>query len=404
MIEVYLLTISGYNRPGLCARITDILATQDADILDIGQSVIHETLSLGMLIGVRPSVGIDLVEAKLESLLVAYDVRLRIVPVSIEDYEKWVADHGAPKHIITLISRQLTAKNIQAVSQVLADYSLDIHHIQRLTGRVPIASVSNQTQACVEFVARGSVQSVEQLRTKLMALGSQLDADIAYQADDIYRRNRRLVVFDMDSTLIQEEVIDELAKQAGVGEQVAQITEAAMRGEIDFKESLKQRVASLKGLPESVLHEISLKLNLNEGADRLVATLSRLGFKTAILSGGFTYFGHYLSKKLGIDYVHANELEIVDGILTGQVIGDIVDGERKASLLRDIAANHDLVLEQTIAVGDGANDLPMLSIAGMGIAFHAKPLVQASASYAVSNLGLDAILYLMGMSDTEVPE
>ena len=404
MIQIYLLTISGYNRSGVFARITDILSKQDADILDVGQSVIHETLSLGMLIGVAPDIGIDAIEEELDKLLSTYDVRLRIAPVAVEDYEKWVADHGAPKHIVTLISRQLTASNLQAVSQILADHSLDIHHIQRLTGRVPIADMSEQTQACVEFVARGSVDSVEQLRSKLMALGSQLDADIAYQEDNIYRRNRRLVVFDMDSTLIQEEVIDELAKYAGVGEQVSKITESAMRGEIDFKESLRQRVASLKGLPESVLHEISENLNLNEGADRLVATLGRLGFKTAILSGGFTYFGNYLSEKLGIDYVHANELEIVDGVLTGRVLGDIVDGERKASLLREIAAAHGLVLGQTIAVGDGANDLPMLSIAGMGIAFHAKPLVQASANYAVSNLGLDAILYLMGMSDTEVPE
>ena len=357
-----------------------------------------------MLISVQSEEGLTTIRSKLEELLATYDVRLRVRDVSLEGYTQWVSGHGSPKHVVTLLSRQLTAKNIQAVSQVLADHELDIHHIRRLTGRVPIEAVSDQTQACVEFIARGSVPSIKGLRAELMELGSNLDADIAYQEDNIYRRNRRLVVFDMDSTLIQEEVIDELAKRAGVGEEVSKITEAAMRGEIDFKESLKRRVASLEGLPESVMLDIARNLNLNEGADRLVSTLRKLGFKTAILSGGFTFFGRYLSKRLDIDYVHANELEIVDGVLTGRVIGDIVDGVKKAALLKEIAASLGFGLEQTIAVGDGANDLPMLSTAGMGIAFHAKPLVQASASYAVSNLGLDAILYLMGMSDTEASE
>ena len=291
--------------------------------------------------------------------------------------------------------------NIQAVSAVLAQHGLDIYHVRRLTGRVPIEAISQQNQACVEFIARGSVDSVQVLRNELMALGSGLDADIAYQEDNIYRRHRRLVAFDMDSTLIQEEVIDELAKRAGAGERVAKITEAAMRGDIDFKESLRQRVASLEGLSESVLAEIAVNLNLNEGAYRLMSGLRRMGLKTVILSGGFTYFGRYLSEKLGIDFVHANELEIVDGKMTGRVVGDIVDGERKAALLREIAGEQGLGLEQTIAVGDGANDLPMLSVAGMGIAFHAKPVVQASANYTLSNLGLDAILYLMGVSDNE---
>ena len=401
MPHIYLLTISGYNRPGLCSQITQVLADCQVEILDIGQSVIHDTLSLGMLVATGSESDLIETQSTLDKLLAACDARLRVRAVSAEDYRHWVDGHGQPKHVITLLSRKMAATNIQAVSAVLAQHGLDIYHVRRLTGRVPIEAISQQNQACVEFIARGSVDSVQVLRNELMALGSGLDADIAYQEDNIYRRHRRLVAFDMDSTLIQEEVIDELAKRAGAGERVAKITEAAMRGDIDFKESLRQRVASLEGLSESVLAEIAVNLNLNEGAYRLMSGLRRMGLKTVILSGGFTYFGHYLSEKLGIDFVHANELEIVDGKMTGRVVGDIVDGERKAALLREIAGEQGLGLEQTIAVGDGANDLPMLSVAGMGIAFHAKPVVQASANYTLSNLGLDAILYLMGVSDNE---
>ena len=401
MPHIYLLTISGYNRPGLCSQITQVLADCQVEILDIGQSVIHDTLSLGMLVATGSESDLIETQSTLDKLLAACDARLRVRAVSAEDYRHWVDGHGQPKHVITLLSRKMAATNIQAVSAVLAQHGLDIYHVRRLTGRVPIEAISQQNQACVEFIARGSVDSVQVLRNELMALGSGLDADIAYQEDNIYRRHRRLVAFDMDSTLIQEEVIDELAKRAGAGERVAKITEAAMRGDIDFKESLRQRVASLEGLSESVLAEIAVNLNLNEGAYRLMSGLRRMGLKTVILSGGFTYFGRYLSQKLGIDFVHANELEIVDGKMTGRVVGDIVDGERKAALLREIAGEQGLGLEQTIAVGDGANDLPMLSVAGMGIAFHAKPVVQASANYTLSNLGLDAILYLMGVSDNE---
>ena len=401
MKHIHLLTISGYNRPGLCSQITAVLADFNVYILDIGQSVIHDTLSLGILVATQEDDDIAPMRTTLEKVLLECDAKLRVRNVSQEDYQAWVQGHGQPKHVITLLSRKMAAKNIQAVSQVLADHQLDIYHVRRLTGRVPLEKLSQQSQACVEFVARGSVVSAEVLRAELMQLGSNLDADIAYQEDNIHRRHRRLVAFDMDSTLIREEVIDELAKRAGAGEKVARITEAAMRGEIDFKESLRLRVQSLDGLPETVLADVAQCLNLNEGADRLLSGLRRMGLKTAIFSGGFTYFGRYLSKQLGIDYVHANELEIVDGQMTGRVLGDIVDGEKKAELLRTISSDLGFGLEQTIAVGDGANDLPMLSIAGMGIAFHAKPLVQASADYALSNLGLDAILYLMGISDNE---
>ncbi len=402
MIEkIFLLTISGENKPGMCTKITSVLANNDAEILDIGQAVIHDTLSLGLLIGISESLDINGLVSEIDQSLGQCDIRIKTVQISDQDYSHWVAGRGKPRHVITLIARTLSAHAIAEVSRVLANYGLDIYHVTRLTGRIPIDKIPEQTQACVEFIARGEVDSVTTLRTELMSLSSRLDVDLAYQEDNVYRRNRRLIVFDMDSTLIREEVIDELAKEAGVGEQVVEITEAAMRGELDFSQSLRKRVSLLEGLPESVLAKVASRLHVNDGADRLLSQLRQLGFKTAILSGGFDYFGNHLQKKLGIDYVYANKLEIVDGKLTGKVLGDIVDANRKAALLEQLAAEQGLTLQQTIAVGDGANDLKMLGIAGMGVAFHAKPLVRESADYALTNLGLDAILYLMGYSDKD---
>lgn len=402
MIEkIFLLTISGENKPGMCTQITSVLANNDAEILDIGQAVIHDTLSLGLLIGISGNKDVTKLVSAIEKALNHCDIRIKAVEISEQDYSHWVAGRGKPKHVITLIARTLSARAIAEVSRVLANYGLDIYHVTRLTGRIPVDKIPEQTQACVEFIARGEVDSVMSLRTELMSLSSQLGVDLAYQEDNVYRRNRRLIVFDMDSTLIREEVIDELAKEAGVGDQVVEITEAAMRGELDFRQSLKKRVSLLEGLPETVLEKVASQLHLNDGADRLIKQLRELGFKTAILSGGFDYFGNHLREKLGIDYVYANKLEIVDGKLTGRVLGDIVDADRKAALLAQLAAEQGLTLQQTIAVGDGANDLKMLGIAGMGVAFHAKPLVRESADYALTNLGLDAILYLMGYSDKD---
>lgn len=404
MNEIILMTISGKDRPGVTAAMTGILANFSVNILDIGQAVIHNTLSLGILIQVPTEAGASNLLRDLLFRAHELDMHVRFEPVNPEDYEQWVTGQGKSRHIITLLGRRISAVHISRVADIAARHGLNIDNINRLSGRVSLQDSQTEsvcTKACVEFSVRGIPPDASALRQAFLQAASDYDVDIAFQQDDIYRRNRRLVVFDMDSTLIEAEVIDELAKEAGVGAQVAEITEAAMRGEIDFNASFRKRVALLKGLDVTVLESVAARLKLTEGAETLVSQLKQLGFKTAILSGGFTYFAKGLQERLGFDYVYANELDVVDGKVTGEVTGEIVNGERKAQLLRQIAEREGLRLEQTIAVGDGANDLPMLSIAGLGIAFRAKPLVRESAKQAISTLGLDGILYLIGFRDRD---
>ena len=233
---------------------------------------------------------------------------------------------------------------------------------------------------------------------------SEIGLDVSFQKDDIYRRSRRLICFDMDSTLIETEVIDELAERAGMGDAVREITARAMRGENDFRESFTERVALLKGLDVSVMEEIARNLPITEGLERMMTILKRVGYKTAILSGGFTYFGNYLRQKYGFDYVYANELEIEQGKLTGRYVGEVVDGRRKAELLRLLCQFEEINIAQSVAVGDGANDLPMLNLAGLGIAFHAKPKVKATARQSISTIGLDGILYFLGLKDSRIEQ
>ena len=375
-----------------------LCAECQSDILDVGQSVIHDRLSIGLLVSVS-SERADRLQQSLEVMCQSEGLSLDWEHVTEDRYTDWVNAQGQPRYIVTLLARRVSAEHIAALGAVVYRHGLNIDGITRLSGRIPLGPVPPSSKACVEFSVRGQTADRAEFRRELMSVASRLDIDLAFQQDDMYRRNRRLVVFDMDSTLIEAEVIDELAKRAGVGEQVMSITDRAMRGELNFKDSFSERVALLKGLSASVLEDIAHTLPVTEGAAHLISVLRRLGYRTAIVSGGFTYFAKALQAQLGIDYVFANELDIENGVVTGRVTGDVVDGERKAQLLRQLAQAEDISLQQVIAVGDGANDLPMLSIAGLGIAFRAKPLVQEAAEQSISTLGLDAILYLLGISD-----
>lgn len=402
MRELLLINITGPDKPGLTSKITSILSGYHVPVLDIGQAVIHNHLSLGMLVEVPAESASSPVLKDLLFCAHTLGIQISFTPVEDTEYEDWVGEQGKPRHLLSLLSRRITAEQLERVSSLIASHHLNIDSINRLSGRIPLETGGNtHTKACVEFSIRGILENENLFREEMLAITDTLGIDIGFQEDSIFRRNRRLVVFDMDSTIITSEVIDELALEAGVGEEVAAITERAMRGELDFTASLQERVSKLKDLDEHVLETIARRLQLTEGAETLFHNLHNLGFKTAILSGGFTYFGHYLQKKLNIDYVYANTLEIEEGRLTGRVVGQIVDGKRKAELLELIAKKENIRLEQTIAVGDGANDLPMLGKAGLGIAFRAKPIVRERAKQAISTLGLDAILYLMGFRDRD---
>ena len=399
MNDILLITISGADQPGLTANITALLAQREVNILDIGQAVIHDSLSIGVLVEVPLEADRPAVVAAVESFAQGAGLKARFRDISPDSYTHWIDGQGRARYIITLLARKVTARQLSQVTGVVFRHQLNIDSINRLSGRIPLGELPALSKACVEFSVRGQLEDVAAFRRDLLEVASALDVDLAFQEDNKYRRNRRLVAFDMDSTLIEAEVIDELAREAGVGDEVIAITESAMRGELDFAESFRRRVALLKGLDSAALEAVAGRLKVTEGAEHLITTLREMGYKTAILSGGFTYFAHYLQQKLGIDYVYANELDIEDNKVTGEVKGDIVDGERKAQLLRQLAESQGINLQQVIAVGDGANDLPMLSIAGLGIAFRAKPLVKKSAEQSISTLGLDAILYLLGISD-----
>ena len=402
--EQILIRITGQDRPGLTAAVMGILARYNARILDIGQADIHSTLSLGILIRIDDTHSGQVMK---ELLFKAEELNVNIgfAPISDDEYESWVDHQGKNRYILTVIGRSLSAKQIAAATKIIAEQGLNIDFIRRMTGRMSIKYPERNVRACIEFSLRGTPKDRELMQSKLMHLASEQEIDFSFQRDDMYRRMRRLICFDMDSTLIQTECIDELAARAGVGDQVKAITERAMRGEIDFKESFTERVALLKGLDVSVMQDIAEHMPITEGADRLMSVLKRCGYKIAILSGGFTFFGEQLRRRYGIDYVYANELEIEEnGKLTGRYVGDIVDGKRKAELLKLIAQVEQVNLAQTIAVGDGANDLPMIAEAGLGIAFHAKPRVKATAQQSINNIGLDGVLYFLGFKDSYLGE
>ncbi|WP_299274396.1 phosphoserine phosphatase SerB [uncultured Psychroserpens sp.] len=400
--DIFLLNISGQDKPGLTSSLTGVLANYEAKVLDIGQANIHDTLSLGFLFEIEA--GNNSASVLKDLLFKAYElgVTAKFTPISLDDYERWVQLQGKDRYIITILGETLTAEQISKVTNVISERNLNIDAIKRLTGRTSLRKEEEYPRASIELSIRGKIDCKVDFTEKFMQISKELDVDIAFQEDNIFRRNRRLVCFDMDSTLIQAEVIDRLAEIAGVGDEVRAITESAMQGEIDFNESFIRRMKLLKGLKEEVLHDVAVNLPITKGAKRLIDTLKSYGFKTAILSGGFTYFGNYLKEKLGMDYVYANQLEIVDGVLTGSYIGDIVDGDKKAEYLKEIAKMEGIDIGQTIAVGDGANDLQMLNLAGLGIAFHAKPKVKDNAQSSISSIGLDGVLYLLGYHDRHI--
>ncbi|MEM0575012.1 phosphoserine phosphatase SerB [Flavobacterium polysaccharolyticum] len=400
--EIILLKVSGQDKLGVTAGLTSILATYGATILDIGQADIHDTLSLGILFEIEK--GSNSGPVLKDLLFKAYElgIKVKFTPVTIEDYENWVKAQRKQRYIINVLGEELTAVQLSAVTQILSNNKLNIDSIIRLTGRASVVEKEEYPRSCIQLSVTGSLLDKTAMTSSFMDVSRDLNVDISFQEDNMYRRNRRLVCFDMDSTLIQTEVIDELAELAGVGEEVRAITESAMNGEIDFSESFKKRMALLEGLSEEVLQNVAINLPITKGAHRLMKALKYYGYKTAILSGGFTYFGEYLQKELGIDYVYANQLEIKDGKLTGNYLGEIVDGQKKAEYLKSIAEKEGIHINQTIAVGDGANDLPMLNLAGLGIAFHAKPKVKESASTSISSLGLDGVLYLLGYHDRHI--
>ncbi|GIZ10342.1 phosphoserine phosphatase SerB [Flavobacterium sp. UMI-01] len=400
--EIILLKVSGQDKPGVTAGLTSVLANYNAIVLDIGQADIHDTLSLGILFEIEA--GSCSAPVLKDLLFKGYElgIKVKFIPISIDDYESWVKTQSKQRYIINILGETLAAKQLAAVTKIMSDQQLNIDSIKRLTGRTSIVEKEEYPRSCVQLSVSGNIVDKKTMTAHFMEISRTLDVDISFQEDTIYRRNRRLVCFDMDSTLIQTEVIDELAELNGVGEQVRAITESAMNGEIDFNESFKQRMALLEGLSEEVLQDVAKRLPITKGAHRLMKALKYYGYKTAILSGGFTYFGEYLQKELGIDYVHANQLEIKDGKLTGKYLGDIVDGKKKAEYLQAIADKEGININQTIAVGDGANDLPMINLAGLGIAFHAKPKVKESAATSISSLGLDGVLYLLGYHDRHI--
>lgn len=401
-LEIIQVNIYGADKPGLTTALTDILAKHNAFVLDIGQANIHESLTFGILFLTEQDRS-GLIMKELLFKASSLGVHIRFKPISEEEYNYWVGRQGKDRYIITLLGRSIDAQKIADVTKVLYDQGFNIDAIKRLTGRVPIRQEERKTLSCIELSVRGdlSEEGKTLMQTEFLKM-SRNGMDISFQKDDMYRRSRRLICFDMDSTLIGTECIDELAERAGVGKEVRAITESAMRGEIDFVESFTRRVALLKGLDESCMKEIAENLPFNEGLERMMKVLKMVGYKTAILSGGFTYFGKYLQQKFGFDYVYANDLEIEDGKLTGRYLGDVVDGRRKAELLKLLCQVENINLAQTVAVGDGANDLPMINLAGLGIAYHAKPKVKANAEQAISVSGLDGILYFLGVKVSRV--
>ena len=393
--KMVLITLIGPDRPGILAAVTGCIAEGGARIRDIEQSVTHTLMLLSLLIDFsagesdqKPLIKDLLFLAKELGLQLDFEV------VAEEDYQNLQSSRFG--YVLTMLGDRVDASAVNKVASLLTDYRINIDRINKLTrGQL----------RCVEFFLNvPNNTDLKGMTRQLLAEGAGLGIDIAVQKENLYRRAKRLVVLDMDSTLIQIEVIDELARIAGVGEQVAAITERAMNGELDFQQALRERVSLLQGLPAEALEQVYRELPFTPGAKNLIRILRQLGFRTAVISGGFDFFTNRLKEELGLDYAYANALQIVDGQVTGQVDGAIVDGQRKADLLAEIAEREGITLSQVIAIGDGANDLPMLGRAGLGIAFNAKARVREQADYHINQGNLDSILHLLGIAEWEMAE
>ncbi len=399
-MEVIQINIAS-KRPISSLDVISILSKFETSILDLYYIDVHGTFSLTIVIEF-PHLERKKEFVK-EILYLGYlkDFIVQVNSIDEKEYEDWVKKRQKKNFILTVLGWEITGVHLKEVLRLIEKNGLSISFVNRLSD-LKSSEEKKKSISCFEFYLKGDFVDLDKIHSDILDLSQRLEIDLGFQEDNIYRRHRRLIAFDMDSTLIKIEVIDELAKRKGVYDKVCEITKRAMEGEIDFKQSLKERVSLLKGLELDVLEQVARDLPLTDGAYRLIKTLKILGYKVAIISGGFLFFGNRLKNTLGIDYVFANDLEIRDGKLTGKVRGEIIDGPKKAEILVDLAKRENISLKQVIAVGDGMNDLPMLKIAGLGIAFRAKPLVKKGAKQSISNVGLDGILYFLGLKETEL--